>query len=190
MKLLINLAGNLGGDESMSKQKKAQTIDRLQEAFSKCSVGILTNYRGLSTPEITILRRRLRESGVEYKVVKNTLARFAAQRVGRDDLVSSFEGPVAIAFGYGDITEPAKILVDYIRTSKESLGIKGGFLGNRLLTKENVITLSTLPPRKQLIARVVGRMQSPISALVGCLVTPIKQITGVLQARIQQLEGE
>ena len=174
----------------MFRQKKAQIIDRLQEAFSKCSVGILTNYRGLSTPEITILRRRLRESGIEYKVVKNTLARFAAERAGKDDLVSSFEGPVAIAFGYGDITEPAKILADYIRTSKASLSIEGGFLGDRLLTGEDVMTLSTLPSRELLIARVVGGMQSPISALAGCLVTPLRQIMGVLQARIQQLEGE
>jgi len=174
----------------MSRQKKAQIIDRLQEAFSKCSIGILTNYRGLSTPEVTILRRKLMESGVEYKVVKNTLARFAAQRAGRDDLVSSFEGPVAIAFGYGDITEPARILADYIHASKASLSIEGGFLSNRLLTDEDVMTLSTLPSRELLIARVVGRMQSPISALAGCLVTPIRGIMGVLQARIQQLEGE
>ena len=174
----------------MSRQKKAQIIDRLQEAFSKCSVGILTNYRGLSTPEVTILRRKLMESGAEYKVVKNTLARFAAQRAGREDLVSSFEGPVAIAFGYGDITEPAKILADYIRTSKASLSIEGGFLGDRLLTEEDVMTLSALPSRELLIARVVGRMQSPISALAGCLVTPVRRIMGVLQARIQQLEGE
>ena len=174
----------------MSRQKKAQIIDKLQEAFSKCSVGILTNYRGLSTPEVTILRRRLRESGVEYKVVKNTLARFAAQRAGRDDLVSSFEGPVAIVFGYGDITEPAKILADYIRTSKASLSIEGGFLSDRLLTGGDVMTLSALPSRELLLARVVGRMQSPISALAGCLVTPVRRIMGVLQARIQQLEGE
>ena len=174
----------------MSRQKKTQIIDRLQEAFSKCSVGILTNYRGLSVPEITVLRRGLKKSGTEYKVVKNTLARFAAQRAGRDDLVSSFEGPVAIAFGYGDITEPAKILADYIRTSKSTLSIEGGFLADRLLTEKDVITLSTLPSRELLIARVMGGMQSPISALAGCLVAPIRQIMGVLQARIQQLEGE
>jgi len=174
----------------MPRQKKAQTIDRLQEAFSKCSVGILTNYRGLSTPEITILRRRLRESGIEYKVVKNTLARFAAERAGRDDLVSSLDGPVAVAFGYGDITEPARVLADYIRTSKASLSIKGGFLGDKLLTGEEVETLSALPSREVLLAKILGGMQSPISALLGCLTTPIRGIMGVLQARIQQLEGE
>ena len=174
----------------MSRQKKVQTIDSLQEAFSQCSVGILTNYRGLSTPEITILRRRLRESGIEYKVVKNTLARFAVERAGKDDLVSSFDGPIAVAFGYGDITEPARVLADYIRTSKASLSIKGGFLGDKLLTGEEVETLSALPSREVLLAKILGGMQSPISALLGCLTTPIRGIMGVLQARIQQLEGE
>ena len=174
----------------MSRQKKAQTIDRLQEVFSQCSVGILTDYRGLSTPEATILRRRLRESGIEYKVVKNTLARIAAERAGKDDLVGSFDGPVAIAFGYGDITEPAKVLADYIRTSKASLSIKGGFLSDRLLTEEEVMALSVLPSREVLLAKILGGMQSPILALLGCLTTPIRGIMGVLQARIQQLEGE
>ena len=98
----------------MSREKKTQTIDRLQETFSKCSIGILTDYRGISTPEMTILRRKLRESSVEYKVVKNTLARFAGERAGKSNLVSFFEGPVAIAFGYDDIVEPAKALADYI----------------------------------------------------------------------------
>ena len=174
----------------MSKEKNAQTIDRLQETFSKCTVGILTKYRGLSTSEITVLRRKLRELGIEYRVVKNTLARFAVERAGRDDLVGFFEGPVAIAFGYGDITEPARALADYINTSKVSLSIKGGFLGDRLLTVEDMATLSTLPSREILIAKVLGGMQSPITALVNCLTTPINGIIGGLQARIKQLEGE
>ena len=95
----------------MSKDKKSQIIDRLEQLVSECSIGILTDYRGLTVQEITGLRRILRESGVDYKVVKNTLARFAAQRAGREELVSLFSGPVAVAFGYGDITKPAKILV-------------------------------------------------------------------------------
>ncbi len=172
------------------KEEKAEIIDRLQQDFSRCNIGILTDYRGISTPDIIILRRRLRKSGIEYKVVKNTLARLAAERAGKDYLVSSLDGPVAIAFGYGDITEPARVLTDYIRTSKVSLDIKGGFLGNRLLTSEDVTTLSTLPSREVLLAKVMGGMQSPILALVNCLVTPIRGIIGVLQARIKQLEGE
>ena len=174
----------------MSKEKKAQIIDSLQEVFSKCSIGILTDYRGLSASEMTSLRRMLRESGIEYKVVKNTLARFAAEKAGKDKLVSSFEGPVAIAFGYSDISESAKILAEYIRTSKASLSIKGAFSGDMILTAEDVTTLSTLPSREILLAKILGGMQIPILALVSCLTTPIRGIMGVLQARIQQLEGE
>ena len=174
----------------MSREKKAQIIDSLQEVFSKCNIGILTDYRGLSASEINALRRSLGESGIGYKVVKNTLARFAAERAGKDELVSLFEGPVAIAFGYGEITEPARALTDYIRNSKASLSIKGGFLGDRVLTLEEVETLSTLPSREILLARILGGMQIPMATLVNYLTTPIKGIIGTLQARIQQLEEE
>jgi len=174
----------------MSREKKTQIIDGLQEFFSECSIGVLTDYRGLSTAQITDLRRTLKKSAVEYKVVKNTLARFAAERAGKDELAALFEGPVAIAFGYGDVTEPAKVLADYIRASKASLGIKGGFWGDRVLTSSDVETLATLPSREVLIARVLAGMQSPIVNLIGCLVAPMRGVIGVLQARIKQLEGE
>lgn len=174
----------------MSREKKTQIIDELQEIFSKCSISILTDYRGLATSEMTNLRRRLQESGSEYKVVKNTLARFAAEKAGKGDLVSSFEGPVAIAFSYDDITAPARVLAGYIRDSASSLSIKGGFLGDRLLTSEEVMTLSTLPSREVLLSRLLGQMKSPVSGLLNCLVSPIRGIMGVLQARINQLEEE
>ena len=174
----------------MSKEKKAQIIDSLQQVFSRCSIGILTDYRGLSATEMTDLRRKLRELGIEYKVVKNTLARFAAERVGKEELVSFFQGPVAIAFGYGDMTEPARALADYIEASKASMSIRGGFLPDRLLSSEDITTLSRLPSREVLLARVVGGVQSPITALVSYLTTPLRGIVGVLQARIQQMEGE
>ena len=174
----------------MSREKKTQTINELQDVFSKCNIGVLTDYRGLSTSDMDALRGKLRESAVGYRVVKNTLAKFAAERAGRDDLVSSFDGPVAIAFGYGDITEPARVLADYISASKSSLSIKGGFLSHGLLTPEQVKTLSALPSREVLLAKLLGGMQNPITTLVNCLTTPVRGFMGVLQARIQQLEGE
>ncbi len=174
----------------MSREKKTKIIDKLQETFSKSSISILTDYRGLVTHEMTVLRRRLQASNSEYKVVKNTLARLAAERAGKGDLAGSLEGPIAIAFGYGDITAPAKVLTEYIRETRASLSIKGGFLSGRLITPEQVITLATLPSREILVAKVLGQMKSPVSALLGCLTTPIRGIMGVLQARIKQLEGE
>ena len=123
-------------------------------------------------------------------MVKNTLARFAAERAGRGELVDTFDGPVAIAFGYGEETEAAKALIDYIRTSKSILSIKAGFLADRLLSTEEVTTLATLPSREVLLAKALSGMQSPITALLVCLTAPIRGIIGGLQARIQQLEVE
>jgi large subunit ribosomal protein L10 len=174
----------------MSKEKKAQIIDALQETFSRCNVAVLTDYRGLSVTEITSLRRKLREAGIEYRVVKNTLARLAAEKVNRDDLTDSFVGPVAIAFGYGEIVEPARVLADFIRDSRSTLTIKGGFLADRMLTAGDVAILSRLPSREVLLARVLGGMVSPIASLVNCLSAPMTGLARVLQARITQLEGE
>jgi large subunit ribosomal protein L10 len=131
----------------------------------------------------------LRDSGITYRVVKNTLARFAAERAGKSDLVGSFEGPVAVAFGYGDIVEPARLLADYIRNSKTSLSIKGGFSGDKVFSSGDVETLATLPPMEILLGKVLAGMQSPIFALMSCLMSPVRGFIGVLQARVKQLEG-
>ena len=174
----------------MSREKKTEIIYRFKDTFSRCSIGILTDYRGLSNSEITALRRRLGDSSVEYRVVKNTLARLAAERAGKANLAGSFVGPVAVAFGYGDVTEPAKILADYISTSKSTLTIKGGFLGDQVLTSEEVSTLARLPSREILLAKLLGGMQYPIARLANCLSAPITGVARVLQARIKQMEGE
>ncbi|MFH1031037.1 MAG: 50S ribosomal protein L10 [Chloroflexota bacterium] len=174
----------------MAKEKKAQTIDKLQESFAKCNIGILTDYRGLATPDMVAIRSKLREKGSQFKVVKDTLARIAAEKAGKGDSAKLFEGPVAVAFGFDDITATAKVLAEYIQTSKVNLKIKGGFLANRILTMADVMTLSTLPSREVLIARALGGMKSPITSLVICLAAPIRGIMGVLQARIKQMEEQ
>ena len=174
----------------MAREKKAQVIDSLQAVFTDSNIGIFTDYRGLTAAEMTALRRKLDESGIHYRVVKNSLARFAAERANRHDLISSFEGPVGIAFSHGEITGPARVLVDYIRASKSMMGIKGGFLDTGPLTPADIETLAKLPSREVLLAKTLGAIQSPIVMLVNCLASPMRGIMGVLQARISQLEGE
>jgi len=173
----------------MATEKKTKIVEGLQETFSGCNIGILTDYRGLNTSELNDLRRKLREAGIEYKVVKNSLAQLAARNIGKSELADSFTGPVAVALGYGDIPEPAKVLVDYIRTTKSVLSIKGGFFSDKVLSARDVDTLAKLPSREVLISQVLAGMQSPIYGLVNVLAGPIRGIVGVLQARIQQLEG-
>lgn len=173
----------------MPREKKARVIAELREFFTQCSIGILTDYRGLTAAEISNLRRTLRNSGIKYRVVKNTLARLAAERAGKEGAVSLLEGPVAIAFGYGEVSEPAKVLTDYIRNSKTSLRIKGGFAGEMVFTPREVETLATLPPREVLLGQVLAGMQSPMVTLINCLISPLRGLIGVLQARVKQLEG-
>ncbi|MFH1003794.1 MAG: 50S ribosomal protein L10, partial [Chloroflexota bacterium] len=135
------------------------------------------------------LRRQLGAREIGYRVVKNTLARLAAERAGKGTLAGRLVGPVALAYGYGDITIPAKVLRDYLRGAKASLTITGGFVGSRLLTAEEVTTLATLPGREVLLAKVLGGMQAPIYGLANCLAAPLRGLAEVLRARIQQLEG-
>ncbi len=173
----------------MPREEKVQVVEELSQLLSECSIGILTDYRGLTTAEMTDLRRSLRGSEIKYRVVKNTLARFAAEKAGKSDLVGLFEGPVAIAFGYGDIVLPAKILADYIKTQKSILTIKGGFTGDRLFTPADIENLASLPSTEVLLAKIMAGIQSPIYRLVNCLSNPMRGLVGVLQARAKQLEG-
>jgi large subunit ribosomal protein L10 len=174
----------------MSREKKAQIIDSLQGVFSESHVGILTDYRGLTTADLNGLRRRLREASVEYRVVKNTLAQLAARQAGMDELTGLFKGPVAVALGRGDAAVSARALIEYVRSSKLALGIKGGFLDRRLLTARDVEALAALPTKDILLSQVMAGIQSPIVALISVLAAPLRGMMGMLQARMKQLEGE
>jgi|ERR1035437_8541170 large subunit ribosomal protein L10 len=173
----------------MPTEKKKKIIDSLEQTFAKCNSGIMTDYRGLKTPDVVALRRKLREIGVDYHVVKNTLAKRAAKQAGKDQITSVFEGPMAIAFVKGDISKSAKVMTEHIAANKMALTIKGGFLGNKLITPKEVATIATLPSREILIGKVMGGLQGPIYALMNQLNAPLRGLTVVLQGRIKQLEG-
>lgn len=173
----------------MRREKKEEAVSQLADKISRCNIAITTDYRGLSVAEMTELRRRLRQEGIEYRVIKNTLARFAANQAGKEGLNQIIEGPTAIAFGYGDFTQPAKALIDYIRSSRGVLTIRGGLLEQRVLTASEVTELAALPPKEVLMAKILGTMQGPISALVNVLNSTLAGLVGMLNARIIQLEG-
>ena len=172
----------------MKKEQKAQNIEILQKEFTESSIGILTDYRGLKTAELDGLRRKMQESGGNYKIVKNTLAIKASEKLNRPEIQTFFKGPVAIAFGTGEVQDTARIFADYIRNTKITIPIKGGFMGEQILTSEDITTLSTLPPKETLIAQVIGGIKSPLYSLASVLAAPIRNLQGVLQARIKQLE--
>lgn len=173
----------------MLKEQKERIINELTDILSRCTVVIATDYRGLSAKEMVQLRRRLSELGIEYRVVKNTLTRFAAEKAGKKQLEAFLTGPLAIALSYDDVTKPARVLTEHIRSSGSVLRIKGGVLGDRLLSSEEISMLATAPPRDVLISRLLGQLQLPLQTLHNILSAPLRGFMGVVQARIQQMEG-
>ncbi len=173
----------------MLKEKKEQMIDELASRLSRCTIAVATDYRGLTAKEMVQLRRRLTALGIEYRVIKNTLTRFAAEKASKKQLETFLAGPVAIAFGYDDVIKPAQVLREHIRSTGSVLQIKGGILGDRLLTAEDVANLANLPPREVLISSLMGQLQAPLQALHNVLSAPLRGLLNVMQARIQQVEG-
>jgi large subunit ribosomal protein L10 len=173
----------------VKKAKKPEIVDQISDKLSRSEIVVVTDYRGLTVAQITELRRKLRQQGVDYHVVKNTLAGFAAGKAGKTGLSEFLEGPTAIAFGYDDAVQAPKVLLEYQKSAEETpLRIKGGLLGDRVLTVQEIAALAKLPPRDELIAKVVGLLQAPISGLVTVLSGNLRGLAGVLQARAKQLE--
>ncbi|MFA4835532.1 MAG: 50S ribosomal protein L10 [Dehalococcoidia bacterium] len=172
------------------KEKKTELVGQIKEKFDRAEIAIATEYRGFTVAKMSDLRQKLRGQNVEYHVVKNTLAIIAATESGKPDLSGLLKGPTAIAFGFGDdVGQPAKVLLDYQRSSQGVLKVKGGLLGDRVLTDADIVTLSRLPSKNALIARVVGQVQAPISGLVNVLNGNLQGFVNLLHARVKQLEG-
>ena len=174
----------------MPTQAKVDAVNILAEKFEKSSVLITTNYAGLPVAEMTELRRALREAGVEYRIIKNTLAFLAADQAGKPAVKDAINGPTGIAFGYGEPTEPAKALSGFIRTNRSALTIQGGELDGRSLSSDDVQRLADVPSREVLIATMLMRMNGPISGLVNVLNGPLSGLARVLQGRIDNIEGQ
>ena len=164
------------------KEQKAEQVELLTEKLKKARVAVLTDYRGLTVSQMQELRSRFRTGDVEYRVVKNTLVRRAAEAAGVPALQSELEGPVAIAFGYEDLSLPAKLINEFVRTTRLKLDIKGGLVEGRVFSPDQVKQLADLPSRESLIAQLMGTLQLPVGQLVGIMQTPLQQLMGVLNA--------
>ena len=145
----------------MPTQAKADAVDLLAEKFENSAIVVTTNYAGLPVGEMTELRRALREAGVEYRIIKNTLAYLAADQAGKPAIKEAINGPTGVAFGYGEVTVPAKALSTFIRANRSALTIQGGELDGRALSSEDVQRLADMPSRDELVATLLMRMNGP-----------------------------
>lgn len=164
-------------------EEKQQIVAGLSEQFKSAVSGVLVDYCGLTVEQDTKLRNKLREAGVEYKVIKNTLARIAAKEVGFDELDPILNGPTALAVSMTDEVAPAKVLADFAKDN-EKLEIKSGFLDGKVVSLDEIKKLAATPNRETLIAMLMGSLNAPASKLARTLQALVDN--GVEPADIQK----
>lgn len=172
----------------MNRDEKAQVIEELTGKLQSGSV-VLVDYQGMDVAKSTDLRARSREAGVDFVVAKNTLARRAANEAGVEDLSEFLVGPTALAFSEDPVAS-AKLMAEFA-DQVEAFSLKGGLLeGGRVLGESDVVALSKLPSREQLIAQVVGGISSPLSGLVTVLNNTVQGLVVALGQIAEQKQND
>ena len=171
----------------MNREEKARVIEGLAEKL-RAGSAVLVNYQGINVAQSTDLRRRSREAGVEFVVAKNTLTKRAADEAGVEGLSGFLVGPTALAFSE-DPVAGAKLMAEFAGRV-ESFTLKAGLLeGGRVLDEAEVVALSRLPGREQLLAQVVGGISSPLTGLVTVLNNTVQGLVVALGQIAEQKQG-
>lgn len=170
---------------SLNRTEKAVVIDEVKTELVKAQAVIIAEYRGLDVASATVLRKTARESGVYLRVLKNTLVRRAIADTPFQDIDDQLVGPLMYAISE-DPVAAAKVLSGFAKTN-EALVIKAGAMPNSLLTVEGVKALATMPSRDELLAKLLGTMQAPITQFVRTLnEVPTKFVRGLAAVRDQK----
>jgi large subunit ribosomal protein L10 len=172
---------------SASKQKRSAEIQSLKSMFEGVQGGVVTDYRGLDVDQISDLRRRFRERGVGYKVVKNTLTRKAVEGTNYQDLTQFLTGPTGIAFTEGDPIAPAQVAVEFSK-DHEDLEVKGGFMEGQVLSVAEILEVSKLSGVKELKAQFLATLNGPAQKFLGVLNAAPQKFLGVLMAQAEKME--
>lgn len=172
---------------------KQAVVAQLREQLESAKGVVLTSYKGLTVAQDTELRRELREAGVSYHVVKNTMLRIAAKEAGIEGIEEHLEGTTAFAFSTEDAVAPAKVICGFIKKNKledaEVLTVKVGMVEGKVIGVDEVKALAALPSREELIAKLLGSMNAPISNTVNVLQGVIRNAVYVLDAIRSQKES-
>lgn len=162
--------------------EKQGVVEALKTRIAEAQSGVLVDYKGINVANDTLLRRKMREAGVEYTVVKNTMFNFAIQDTELAELSSVLFGTTALATSTTDMVAPAKILKEFADKSNGAFAIKAGFVEGKAIDVDGVKQLATMPSREQLIARMLGGLNAPISGLVNVLNGNLRGLAVVLNA--------
>lgn len=159
--------------EKILNQKKEE-VSKLAEKIKEAKVVLLTDYRGINVSDVTDLRSKLRNSEVEYKVVKNNITRRALEECKIEGLEDALEGPTAVIIGNNDYLEACKTIYEYAKDN-DFYKIKGGIIDGKVVSAEEIITLAKLPSRETLMAKLAGALLGNITKLAIALDQVSKQ---------------
>ena len=165
----------------MKEKNKADTVEALRRSIGAQQGAVVAEFRGLTVAEMTVLRKKLREVGAEFRVVKNTLIRRAAKDTGFARLDEFFSGPTAVALTHGDPVALAKAMKEFAGGSPK-VRLKAGYFEGRVLGVREVETLAEVPPREALLARLAGGLAAPLSRLAQALSGPQRKLVYALQS--------
>jgi large subunit ribosomal protein L10 len=164
----------------LTKDQKKNLIDGIQDRVVKSKTLVFTNYQGLKVKDLNILRKKLKEKGIEYKVIKNTLARLVFKNNDLKIEDTILDKPAAVAFGYKDEVEPSKIIHEFAKTNNK-LEILGGIVNGEFMDVAAIKALALLPSREELYAKVVGSIAAPISGFVNVMSGNLRGLVSVLK---------
>jgi large subunit ribosomal protein L10 len=170
----------------MHKSEKEQVIKELNAKFGRVKSAVVAEFSKLDVATVTNLRKKFREGGVEYRVIKNTLAKRAAKDTPLEVVREDFTGPVALALGYGDVVAPAKILIDFIK-GLETVRVRSAVVDGKKLNADAVRALAKMPGLKELRAQIVGLISLPAARLARTIRAPGSQLAQMIKAREQAL---
>jgi large subunit ribosomal protein L10 len=165
----------------VNKDDKQQLVSELAGKLAGAKAAFLADYRGLTVEQVNKLRSDLRNAGVEYRVVKNTLLRLASQGTDLSCLDKHLAGPTAIAIASADPVASAKILSEFARVNAK-FELKAGALGGKLLTAADIKALAELPSREVLLGKLLGTLNAPVANFVGVLAAVPRSLVQVLAA--------
>lgn len=173
----------------MPTQRKIDLVEELKQIIERASITVGADFRGLRVQEMDQMRRRLRASSVEVRVIKNRLLRLAADQAGIPDLMQIIEGPTALVLSYDDPTEAAKAVMEYARSAPPTFTIRGAFMDGQVVSADDLKALVLLPPRPVMLAQLAGQLQAPLATFVGLLESPLQELSSLLQSALSELPG-
>lgn len=165
------------------RSEKEQTVSELHEMLAKAKVAIVAQPKNIDVATVTDLRKKFRAQKIEYRVVKNTLAKLAAKGTEAELLKDILVGPTALILGYEDPISPAKVLLDFMNAKADRMVVRGAVLDGKLLSAKQVEELSKMPGLPELRSMLLGMMMRPAQQLVSVFTQPAAGLARVLNAR-------